>query len=67
MRNMTIPNDLNSEMRKKGKGAFSLDDIKLTHVMEDNISTIVLDSNLLLEECREGFRVPVVFLWVQVG
>ena len=55
-------------MRKKGaKGDFSLDEIKLTHVMEDNISTIVLDSNLLLEECRESFRVPVVFLWVQVG
>ena len=52
---MTIPNDLNSEMRKRGKGDFNLYDIKLTHVMEDNISTIVLDPDLLLEECREGF------------
>lgn len=65
--NMATPNDLNSEMRKRGKGDFSLYDIKLTHIMEDNISTIVLDSDLLLEECREGFRVPVVFLWLQVG
>jgi hypothetical protein len=58
---MTIPNDLNSEMRM---GDFRLYDIKLTHIMEDNISTIVLDPDLLLEECREGFRIPIVFLWL---
>jgi hypothetical protein len=40
---------------------------KLTHIMENNITTIVLDPDLLLEKCREGFRIPIVFLWLQVG